>query len=149
MSEPTQQVTNEILEHMMDPKNYGQMENPSCVGMGVDTKTGEFALIYLDLDEKDNIQNIMHACNACQDTVVAGSLFTEMIKGETLDYGIEAAQRLGEKIKNAPPKQQACSGMVLKGFEAALLHKDAKANGEEIDMCSLEIGESCEGVENK
>ncbi|HFU74848.1 MAG TPA: iron-sulfur cluster assembly scaffold protein [Arcobacter sp.] len=79
-----QTVTNEILEHMMDPKNYGKMENPTCVGMGVDTKTGEFVLIYLDL-ENDIIKDVKHMCNACQDTVIAGSLFTEMIKGESID----------------------------------------------------------------
>ena len=148
-SDQIQEVTNEILEHMMDPKNYGHIQNPSCVGMGVDTKTGEFALIYLDLDEKEIIKDIKFGCNACQDTVVAGSLFTEMVKGESLEYAKEAAKRLTEKIKNAPPKQQACSLMIIKGFEAALLHKMAKENGEEIDVCSLELNESCDGMDNK
>jgi nitrogen fixation NifU-like protein len=138
-----QNVTNEILEHLMDPKNYGKMENPSAVGMGVDTKTGEFTIIYLQL-ENSVIKDIKHMCNACQDTVVAGSLFTEMIKGESIEYAKDAAKRLSIKIQDAPKKQQACSGMVLRAFEASLLHLESKLNDGDEDMCSLEVNESCE-----
>jgi hypothetical protein len=79
-----QDVTAEILEHMMAPKNYGQMENPTCTGMGVDTKTGEFALIYLQLDGEEIFSDIKYGCNACQDTVIAGSPYN--ITGFDLTY---------------------------------------------------------------
>lgn len=138
-----QEVTSEILEHMMDPKNYAKMDNPSAVGMGRDSKTGEFTIIYLDTSDVNKI-DISFVCNACQDTVVAGSLFTEMVKGESIEYAKEVASRLGEKIKLAPKKQQACSGMVLKAFDAAILHLDSKSNGGLEDMCALEVNESCE-----
>lgn len=143
-----QDVTAEILEHMMAPKNYGQMENPTCTGMGVDTKTGEFALIYLQLDDEDIISDIKYGCNACQDTVIAGSLFTEMIKGMTLSYAKDASRRLEYKLAEAPERQRACSMMVIKAFEASLLHKMSKENGGSEDMCSLELNESCEGMDN-
>ncbi|MDD2697368.1 MAG: iron-sulfur cluster assembly scaffold protein [Arcobacteraceae bacterium] len=143
-----QDVTAEILEHMMAPKNYGQMENPTCTGMGVDTKTGEFALIYLQLDDKDEINDIKYGCNACQDTVIAGSLFTEMIKGMSLTYAQDAARRLELKLLDAPERQRACSMMVIKAFDASLLHKASIEAGGIEDMCSLELNESCEGMEN-
>lgn len=142
-----QDVTAEILEHMMAPKNYGQMENPTCTGMGVDTKTGEFALIYLQLDGEDIISDIKYGCNACQDTVIAGSLFTEMIKGMSLPYAKDAARRLEYKLEEAPAKQKACSMMVIKAFDASLLHKASKEAGGSEDMCSIEVNESCEGME--
>lgn len=143
-----QDVTAEILEHMMAPKNYGQMENPTCTGMGVDTKTGEFALIYLQLDDEEIISDIKYGCNACQDTVIAGSLFTEMIKGMNLMYAKDASKRLAIKLEDAPPRQRACSMMVIKAFDASLLHKASKEAGGGEDMCSLELNESCEGMEN-
>jgi len=142
-------VNAEVLEHMMNPKNYGVIEDASCVGMGLDPDTGEFAVMYLDIDKEDNISDIKYGCKACQDTVVAGSLFTQMVKGATLEYGIEAAKRLELKIKDAPAKQQACSGMVIKSFQAAILHKKSKEEGGTEDMATLELGVSCEGVENK
>lgn len=38
--------------------------------------------------------------------------------------------------------------MIIKAFEASLLHKASKAAGGSEDMCSLELNESCEGIEN-
>ncbi len=143
-----QDVTSEILEHMMSPKNYGQMENPTCTGMGVDTKTGEFALIYLQLDKDNVIADIKYGCNACQDTVIAGSLFTEMIKGMNLTYAKDAARRLEFKLEEAPERQRVCSMMVIKAFDASLLHKASKDAGGSEDMCSIELNESCEGMDN-
>ncbi|MCK5293498.1 MAG: iron-sulfur cluster assembly scaffold protein [Arcobacteraceae bacterium] len=142
-------VNAEVLEHMMNPKNYGSIDDASAVGIGLDPATGEYAVIYLDMDEDDNIRDIKYGCKACQDTVIAGSLFTEMVKGATLTYGIEASKRLAIKIQDAPPKQQACSGMVIKGFEAAILHLKSRAEGGTEDMVTVELGISCEGVENK
>jgi len=144
--EQIRDVNAEVLEHMMNPKNYGEIKDASAIGCGLDPSTGEFAIIYLDIKD-ENINDIKFGCKACQDTVVAGSLFTEMIKGESLQYGIDAAKRLSEKIKNAPPKQQACSGMIIKGFEAAILHKKSKENGADVDMATLELDISCEGME--
>ncbi len=142
-------ITAEVLEHMMSPKNYGKIEDASGVGMGIDSATNEFALIYLDVDNDENIKDIKFSCNACQDTVIAGSMFTEMVKGESLDYGKKSASLMGEKIKNAPPKQQACSGMVIKAFDAAIKHMQEVKNGSNEEMAKLELEISCEGVENK
>ena len=146
--EQIRDINAEVLEHMMNPKNYGEIKDADAIGCGLDPSTGEFAIIYLDIKD-ENINDIKFGCKACQDTVIAGSLFTEMIKGESLAYGINAAKRLNEKIKNAPPKQQACSGMIIRGFEAAILHKDSKKNGGTEDMVTLELNISCEGMEDE
>ena len=142
-------ITAEVLDHMMSPRNYGKIDDASGVGMGIDTSNGEFALIYLDIDEDENIKDIKFSCNACQDTVIAGSMFTEMVKGESLDYGKKSAILMNEKIKSAPPKQQACSGMVIKAFDAAALHVEDKKAGSSEEMRKLELEISCEGVEKK
>jgi len=138
-------VSAEVLEHMMNPKNYGKMENADGIGMGVDQKTGEFAMVYIKVD--DNIlSNITFGCNACQDTVVAGSLFTEMVKGDTLENAISALKLMREKILTAPKRQQACSNMVLTAFRAAIIHRDNTVNGIEEEMFTIDMKESCEGI---
>jgi nitrogen fixation NifU-like protein len=108
-----------------------------------------------DKDNQDNsdnqeiIEDVKFGANACQDTIVAGSLFTQMIKGATLEYATEASKRLEKKIENVPPKQQACSLMIIRSFEASLLHKKEKSNGSLDDLVTLEIGLSCEGIDEK
>ncbi len=148
-NEEIRDITDEVLDHMMNPRNYGKIDKASGVGMGIDTKTNEFALIYLDIDESQIIKDIKFSCNACQDTVIAGSMFTEMISGESLDYAKSSASMMSEKIKNAPLKQQACSGMIIKAFDAAVLHVEHKKSEIVEDMCKLELNISCEEPDNE
>ena len=138
-------VSAEVLEHMMNPKNYGKMENADGIGMGVDQKTGEFAMVYIKVDN-EILSNITFGCNAWQDTVVAGSLFTEMVKGDRLENAISALKLMAEKILTAPKRQQACSNMVLTAFRAAIIHRDNKANGIDEEMFTIDMKESCEGI---
>ncbi len=139
------EISAEVLDHMMNPRNYGVMEDNDGVGMGADTKTGEFAMVYIKLNG-DILEDITFGCNACQDTVVAGSLFTEMVKGDTLDNAIKALKLMDEKLYFAPKKQQACSRMVLQSFRAAIINKENRANGMKEDMFTNNLKESCEGV---
>lgn len=138
-------VSAEVLDHMMNPRNYGKMEDADGIGMGVDKKTGEFAMVYIKVED-EILSNITFGCNACQDTVVAGSLFTEMVKGDTLENAISALKLMSEKILSAPKRQQACSNMVLTAFRAAIIHRENKAKGIVEDMFTIDMKESCEGV---
>ena len=139
------EISAEVLDHMMNPKNYGVMKDHDGVGMGADKKTGEFAMVYIKLND-DKLENITFGCNACQDTVVAGSLFTEMVKGDTLDNSIQAMRLMEEQLSSVSKKQQACSGMVLQAFRASIINKENRVNGMEEDMFTIDLKESCEGV---
>lgn len=127
----------------MHPRNYGPLENPSGIGVGHSEQSGEFVIFYISA--KDNLlENVGYATNGCHDTVVLGSMFTEMIKGESLDYAHTAAQKLREKVAQGPIKQQACAQMVLTAFEAAQTHQKQKENGSSEELYAIEIGMECE-----
>jgi len=127
----------------MHPRNYGPIENATGVGVGHSEQSGEFVIFYIQT-ENEILQNVGYATNGCHDTVVLGSMFTEMIKGESLDYAARAAVKLREKVALGPVKQQACAQMVLTAFEAAQIHKNEKANGSAEELHAIEIGMECE-----
>ena len=136
-------LNQEILEHLMHPKNYGPLENPTGVGVGHSEQSGEFVILYLDCDG-GTIRNIGYATNGCHDTVVLGSMFTEMIKGETLAYGASAAEKLREKVALGPTKQQACAQMVLTAYEAAQVNQKHRQEGSDEELHAIDIGMECE-----
>lgn len=138
-----QDVSAEILDHMMHPRNYGKLEEAQGVGMGVDKKTGEFVIVYINIHD-EVITTIQFGANACQDTVVAGSLFTEMVKGDSLSNAKRAAVLMDEKLEAAPKKQQACSRLVLRAFDAALINKENRDSGIDEDMYTIDLKQSCE-----
>lgn len=145
-------VSAEVLEHMMNPKNYGKMEDADGVGMGVDDKTGEFVIFYIKVDtDTEMIKDLSFVANGCQDTIVSGSLFSEMVNGDSVANATMAAKLMSEKLVNAPKKQQVCANMVLIAFEASLRHVEEKMSGKDEEMYVLKTNESCEveGEENE
>jgi len=136
-------VSAEVLDHMMYPRNYGEMKEAQGVGMGVDKKTGEFAMIYIHI-VGDILNAINFGANACQDTVVAGSLFTEMVKGDNFESAVKASKLMDEKLGDAPKKQQACSRLVLRAFDAAVINREHRLDGIDEEMYKINVKDSCD-----
>jgi nitrogen fixation NifU-like protein len=139
------QISAEVMEHMMSPRNYGVMDDANGIGMAVDKKTGEFTMMYIKIED-DIIKNISFGVNACQDTVVAGSLFTEMVKGDTLENGIKAMKLMDEKLFEVPKKQRVCSGMVLEAFRSSIRNYENRKKGMDEEMFTFDLQDSCEGI---
>ena len=142
------EINDLVLDHMMNPKNYGKMDDANGIGMASDKKTGEFTMVYVKVVD-DTLENITFGCNACQDTVVAGSLFTEMVKGDTKQNAIKALRLMDEKLLNVSKKQRLCSGMVLQSFRAAIINAENRENGMDEEMFTIDLKESCEGLDNE
>ena len=133
----------EIGKHLMQPENYGKLEDASCVGVGIDHATKSYVIMYINRDE-EYILDIMFGTNGTQDTTTLGSLFTEMIKGDTIKGALENAAMLerdlqesyaslpkpvvdtskpeGEQVERISTEHQDSANMVLTAFRAAMRH---------------------------
>ena len=137
-------VNAETLEHLMNPKNYGKIEDANCVGVALDEKTGEYVIFYTLLDG-NVIKNASYATNGCQDTVVIGSMFSDMIIGNDTEYAQGAIQKMHEKLGKLSAQQQVCADIVFSSFVASMLNFDNLAEGKEEDMHVIKMKDSCEG----
>ncbi len=137
----------ETLEHLMNPKNYGKLDDANGVGVAVDEKTGEYVIFYSVLDG-DSIKNARYATNGCQDTVVIGSMFTDMIIGNNTEYAQGAIQKMHDKLGSLSQQQQVCADLVFSGFVASMVNFEHIANGQDEEMHVIKMKDSCE-AENK
>lgn len=135
----------ETLEHLMNPKNYGKLEEYSCVGVALDEKTGEYVVFYTLLNG-EIIVDVSYATNGCQDTVVIGSMFTDMIKGNDLDYANGAIEKMHQKLGDLTPQQQICADIVFSAFIASIKNFENLSKGEKEEMHVLKMKDSCESV---
>lgn len=138
----------ETLEHLVNPKNYGKLENPSCVGVAVDEKTGEYVIFYTQLDG-ETITDAKFATNGCQDTVVIGSMFTQMIINNVVEYAKGAIKKMNEKLGVMTAQQQVCADIVFTSFIASMINYENITNGKIEEMHVLKMKESCEGENNE
>ncbi len=141
----------EVIKHIMSPQNYGKLENPDGTGVAMDDKTNEFVIFTVKLSQ-DGIEDINYATNGCQDTVVVGSMFTEMVKGESVEYAKGAIAKIEEKLGALSPQQKICADMVFNAFVASLINVSNLAQGETEEMHVIKTEESCvipEGENNE
>ncbi len=144
----SESLNQEIIEHLMNPKNYGKLEHPDGVGVGHDEKTGEYVIFYIQTDD-ERLTDVKFATNGCQDTVVLGSMFTEMIKGDSIENGKMAVGKMDKQLSTATAQQQVCAEMVLSSFIAALVNRKNRLNGEKEEMHVELMKESCEIEESQ
>ncbi len=138
----------ETLEHLINPKNYGKIEDADGVGVALDEKTNEYVVFYIDLNA-DTIEDAKFATNGCQDTVVIGSMFTDMIIGNDLNYAQTAVDKMHEKLGNLSPQQQVCADIVFTAYVASLKNAENKQRGEDEEMHVLKMKDSCDSVQKE
>ena len=140
-------MNSETLSHLMEPRNYGKLEEPSCVGVALDEKTKEYVIFYTLLDG-DIVKDAKYATNGCQDTVVIGSMFTDMIINNDLEYAKGAIKRMNEKLGEMSTQQQVCADIVFSSFIASLKNFENLQNGQEEELHVFKMKDSCEGENN-
>ncbi len=138
----------ETLEHLMYPKNYGKIEDADGVGIALDEKTNEYVIFYTNLDN-DTVKETKFATNGCQDTVVIGSMFTDMIIGNDLEYAQKAVGKMHEKLGDLSPQQQVCADIVFTAFIASLKNIENKEKGADEELHLLKMKDSCESQQTK
>ena len=137
-------MNKEVLEHLMYPHNYGKLDDANAVGVAIDEQSGEYVILYLKVENKQ-IKDVRFATNGCQDTVVVGSMFTDMIKNQDAEYAQKAVEKIYEKLGNTmTDKQRVCADMVFTSLVAALKNHENLQNGKTEEAHILKMKESCE-----
>jgi len=116
-------VDAQLIEHMMEPKNYGSMVDADSEGIGKNPENGEKVAIYLRVNEKNGeptIEDIRFQAIGCSTTVVAGSMITEEAKGLSFERAEELIDMTMKLLENVPPEDAACSEMVAIALKAAI-----------------------------
>ncbi len=135
-----------LVEHMMNPKNYGTLEASDAQGIGKNPDNGEKVAIYIRVgkDETDPyIEDMKFQAIGCTTTVVAGSMLTEEAKGLNLNGVknlVEATMQLLDKL---PPEDAACSEMVALAIKASVDTYEERISDPEYPVITYKVTNSC------
>jgi nitrogen fixation NifU-like protein len=142
-NEEIEKINAEIFSHMTNPRNYGEMKDAQGIGKCLNEVTEEFLMVFVKINEENIIEEISYGCNANQDSSLSASIFTEMIKGDTLNNAIESLILMEQKILEVPFSQKLNSSMVLHAFRAALINRENRMNklNEELFTINLDLTE--------
>ena len=136
----------ELIEHMMNPKNYGTLAGSNAQGIGKNPENGEKVVVFLRVGKDEDepyIADIAFQAIGCTTTVVAGSMLTEEANG--LNFNgvrnlVEATMNLLDKI---PAEDAACSEMVALAIQAAVDTYDKQLEDSSFPVITYKVKNSC------
>lgn len=84
--------TDIVMDHFMNPRNVGSIENADGVGEVGNAKCGDIMKMYLKI--KDNkIEDVKFETFGCGSAIASSSMATEMIKGKTIDEALAVTNK--------------------------------------------------------
>jgi nitrogen fixation protein NifU and related proteins len=114
-----------VMEHFMNPKNVGVIENPDCYGKGGNPVCGDLVEIFIRV--KDNkIDDIRFRTFGCSAAIAVSSMVTEMAKGKLLDEAMKITREdIADELELSAQKRH-CSNLGADALHAAIRNYWAK-----------------------
>lgn len=122
-----------VMDHFQNPRNMGEIEQPSGVGTVGNAKCGDIMRMYLVVDENRVIQDVKFKTFGCGAAVATSSMATELVKGKTVEEALQVTNHVVmEALDGLPPVKVHCSLLAEEAIHAALWDY-AQKNGIVID----------------
>ncbi|HPU63935.1 MAG TPA: Fe-S cluster assembly scaffold protein NifU [Mobilitalea sp.] len=113
--------TKKVMDHFTNPRNMGEIENPSGVGTVGNAKCGDIMRMYLDIDDNGVIRDVKFKTFGCGAAVATSSMATELIKGKTIEEALKVTNKaVMEALDGLPPVKVHCSLLAEEAIHAAL-----------------------------
>lgn len=110
-----------VMDHFSNPRNVGEIKDPSGVGTVGNAKCGDIMRMYLDIDDNGIIQDAKFKTFGCGAAVATSSMATELVKGRTVTQALEVTNKaVMEALDGLPPEKVHCSLLAEEAIHAAL-----------------------------
>jgi nitrogen fixation NifU-like protein len=112
--------TKQVADHIANPRNVGEIEDPSGVGDVTNQVCMDRMRLTIRLDG-DTITNAKVKAQGCPPSIAAASVLTELIIGRTLAE-IEAMTRkdIADALGRLPPAKAHCAMLAIDALRAAI-----------------------------
>jgi len=109
-----------VMDHFKNPRNVGEIENPSGVGQVGNAKCGDIMKIYLKVED-NIITDVKFETFGCGSAIASSSMATEMIKGKTLDEALALSNRdVVTALDGLPTHKIHCSVLAEEAIKTAV-----------------------------
>ncbi|MDR0500745.1 MAG: Fe-S cluster assembly scaffold protein NifU [Coriobacteriales bacterium] len=125
--------SDKVMDHFSNPRNMGEIENPSGVGTVGNAQCGDIMRVYFDISDDGIIRDVKFKTFGCAAAVATSSMATELVKGKTIAEALEVTNKaVCEALDGLPPVKVHCSLLAEEAIHAALWDY-AEKNGIVID----------------
>ena len=117
-----------VMEHFLNPKNVGDMENPDGTGVYGSPVCGDMMQIQIKV-ENDIITDAKFKTFGCGSAIASSSMATSMIIGKTVEEALEITNKqIIDELGGLPPVKVHCSVLADRAIKNAI-YDYAQKNG--------------------
>ena len=109
-----------VMEHFMNPRNVGVIENPDGYGKVGNPICGDVMEIFIKV--KDGIiTDIKFRTFGCGSAIATSSMITELAKGKHVDEAIKITRNdVADELDGLPPQKMHCSNLAADALSEAI-----------------------------
>lgn len=109
-----------VMDHFMNPRNVGEIENADGVGQVGNPKCGDIMKMYLKIED-NVIKDVKFKTFGCGAAIATSSMATELIKGKTIDEALQITNKVvAEALGGLPAVKMHCSVLAEEAIRAAI-----------------------------
>ncbi len=119
---------NTVMEHFMNPRNVGEMENPDGAGVYGSPVCGDMMQIHIKVED-EVITDAKFKTFGCGSAIASSSMATSMIIGMTVEDALELSnKKIIEELGGLPAVKVHCSVLAEHAIKSAI-YDYAQKNG--------------------
>ncbi|WP_418965959.1 Fe-S cluster assembly scaffold protein NifU [Cetobacterium sp.] len=114
------QYSEKVMDHFMNPRNVGTMENPDGYGKVGNPSCGDIMEIFLKIDN-DIITDVKFRTFGCASAIATSSVSTEMVLGKNIHEALEITNKVvAEALGGLPATKMHCSVLAEEALKEAI-----------------------------
>lgn len=117
-----------VMDHFMNPRNVGEIENPDGTGVYGSPVCGDMMQVTIKVED-DVISDARFKTFGCGSAIASSSMATEMIIGKTIDEALEISNKtIVDELGGLPAVKMHCSVLADHAIKSAI-YDYAQKNG--------------------
>lgn len=121
------QYTQKVMEHFMNPRNVGEIENPDGIGTCGNPVCGDLMTFHIKVEPRsDDLNNarismIRFKTFGCGAAIAVASMASEMAQGKTLSEVMGMTREdVANNLDGLPPIKMHCSNIGVQAIQEAI-----------------------------
>jgi len=124
----------EVMKLFTNPKNMGEIENPSGLGKVGNPVCGDVMWIYIKVNNEDIIEDIKVKTFGCVAAIATSSKTTELAKNKTIKEAYKITKKqVADDLGGLPKQKMHCSNLAVDALQRAIfdyLEKNGRSREE-------------------
>ncbi len=109
-----------VMDHFMNPRNVGTIEDADGVGEVGNAKCGDIMKIFLKIED-GILKDVKFQTFGCGSAIASSSMATEMIIGKPIEEALELTNKaVAEALDGLPAHKMHCSVLAEEAIKKAL-----------------------------